>query len=186
MINYQNLHESTLFYEKKGYERIESPWTVTEPIINITKPFFIHETYKIESKKKCLVASAEQSFLYLYLKGFLPHGKFQSITPCYRDEIFDQTHSKYFMKNELINTKNVNEKELQNMLGNAYNFFSEMFPGKEKFLKIKTILLNESYDIEFNGIELGSYGIRRCDYLEWIYGTGCAEPRLSYCQNLKP
>lgn len=29
------------------------------------------------------------------------------------------------------------------------------------------------------GIELGSYGIRTCDYLEYIYGTGCAEPRLS-------
>jgi len=64
-------------------------------------------------------------------------------------------------------------------------FFSDMFPGRENFLKIKTIELNKSYDIEFNGIELGSYGIRECEYLSWIYATGCAEPRLSYCQNLK-
>ena len=141
MINYNNLHQSILFYEEKGYARIESPWTVTESVINITKPFFFHEIYKIETKQKCLVASAEQSFLYLYLKGFLPKGKFCSCTPCFRDEIFDQTHSKYFMKNELIVTDVVNEKELQKVLGHAYNFFSSMFPGRENFLKIKTIEL---------------------------------------------
>ncbi len=185
MINYDNLHKSTVFYEEKGYKRIESPWTVTEAVINITKPFFVNEYYKIESKQKCLVASAEQSFLYLYLKGFLPHGKFQSITPCFRDEVFDQIHSKYFMKNELIITDKVDKDELLKVLGNAYNFFSDMFPGRERFLKIKTIELNKSYDIELNGIELGSYGIRECEYLSWIYATGCAEPRLSYCQNLK-
>ena len=185
MINYENLHKSTLFYEEKGYKRIESPWTVTEAIIDITKPFFVNDKYKIETKRKCLVASAEQSFLYLYLKGFLPKGKFQSITPCFRDEIFDQTHSKYFIKNELIVTDNVTEEQLQKVIGHAYNFFCEMFPEKENFLKIKTIETNRAYDIEFKGIALGSYGIRECDYLSWIYATGCAEPRLSYCQNLK-
>ena len=35
------------------------------------------------------------------------------------------------------------------------------------------------YDIDYHGIELGSYGIRHCQFLNWIYGTGCAEPRLS-------
>lgn len=186
MINYENLHKSTLYYEEKGYKRVESPWTVTESIARITAPKLVNEFYTIQNKNKCLVASAEQSFLYLYLKGFLPKGKFQSITPCFRDEVFDQLHSKYFMKNELIITDKVDGMELQKVLGHAYNFFSEMFPEeKQKFLKIKTIELNQEYDIEFNGIELGSYGIRRCDYLDWIYGTGCAEPRLSYCQNLK-
>jgi len=97
MISYENLHKSLLFYENKGYKRIESPWTVTEAVIDITRPFFVNEKYKIETKKKCLVASAEQSFLYLYLKGFLPLGKFQSCTPCFREEEFDKTHSKYFI-----------------------------------------------------------------------------------------
>ena len=38
-----------------------------------------------------------------------------------------------------------------------------------------------NYDIvsKIGHYELGSYGIRTCDYLKWIYGTGCAEPRLS-------
>jgi hypothetical protein len=38
-------------------------------------------------------------------------------------------------------------------------------------------------------IEIGSYGIRRDDKVgKWVYGTGCAEPRLSYAiavENLK-
>jgi hypothetical protein len=38
---------------------------------------------------------------------------------------------------------------------------------------------NTQVDIEFAGIELGSYGIRSCDFLDWVYGTGVAEPRLS-------
>jgi len=29
------------------------------------------------------------------------------------------------------------------------------------------------------GYELGSYGIRECEFLTWIYGTACAEPRTS-------
>ncbi len=185
MINYLNLHKSLEFYKSKGYNRIESPWTVTESIAKITAPPTVKQLYKIEGKNKCLVASAEQSFLYLYLKGFLPKGKFMSISPCFRDEIFDQLHSKYFMKNELIVTNEVNSKILHNTIEDAYNFFLEMFPKeKQHFLKIKTISLNQEYDIEYDGIELGSYGIRKCDYLEWIYATGCAEPRLSYCQKL--
>ena len=33
-------------------------------------------------------------------------------------------------------------------------------------------------------IELGSYGIRSNDFIEYIYGTGLAEPRLTKTLNL--
>jgi len=33
--------------------------------------------------------------------------------------------------------------------------------------------------------ELGSYGIRSCEFLDWIYATGVAEPRFSSLINLK-
>ena len=36
-----------------------------------------------------------------------------------------------------------------------------------------------SYDIVINNIEVGSYGIRENSFLKYIYGTACAEPRLS-------
>jgi hypothetical protein len=42
----------------------------------------------------------------------------------------------------------------------------------------------QGYDLECNGIEIGSYGIRSCEYLEWIYATGLAEPRMSIVKNI--
>src|SRR4051812_17183406 len=103
MIDYKLLDDSIIYYEGKGFKRIESPWAVSENVDNITKPFD-RVSFQLKHNNKCLVASGEQSFLYLYLKGFLPHGQFQTITPCFRFESFDFLHTKYFMKNELIKT----------------------------------------------------------------------------------
>ena len=108
MIDYSILAASTDYYTSKGFKRIESPWTVTQAVSEITKPKGAKEFALVHDDGKVLVASAEQSFLYLYLKGFLPLGQYQSITPCFRSEPFDQLHTKYFMKNELIETENVN------------------------------------------------------------------------------
>ena len=177
MIDYSLLHESTLYYASHGFQRIESPWAVSEYADNITKPKSA-QPFIIEHNKKHLVASGEQSFLYLYLKGFLPKGQFQTITPCFRFESFDSLHTKYFMKNELIKTDNVSEKELEIMVGIALMFFKPMFPDA------KVVPTEIGYDIEVNGIELGSYGIRKCDFLEWIYGTACAEPRTSMARSM--
>ena len=173
MINYKILDDSIHFYEQKGFKRIESPWTVTKYIDDITKPKG-QISFQLKHNDKCLVASGEQSFLYLYLKDFLPKGSYQTITPCYRYEGFDFLHTKYFMKNELIKTDVVNGRELENIVSNSYEFFSTFF--KEGLNVKKT---NEGFDIEYKGNELGSYGIRSCEFLEWIYGTGVAEPRLS-------
>lgn len=176
MINYHFLDQSTYFYEQRGYKRIESPWTVTEAISNITKPPGA-KNLSIKEKDKVLVASGEQSFLYLYLKGFLPKGRFQTITPCFRDEVFDNCHTKYFMKNELIDTENVTEVGLREVVKDAVEFFNSILK-----VGIDLVTTPEGYDLECGGIELGSYGIRNCDFLRWIYGTGCAEPRLSYVE----
>lgn len=184
MINYQNIQDSIDFYEKCGFKRVESPWTVTPYISSLTRPSNGSD-YEIKHNKKVLVASGEQSFLYLYLKDFLPKGKFQTVTPCFRHELFDLTHTKYFLKNELIITENVNNDTLMEVVMMAKDFFlSKLGIENEKKMHI---LVNEEggYDIEYNGIELGSYGIRSCPFLQWIYATGCAEPRLSTCQNLK-
>ena len=141
---------------------------------NITKPENV-SNWEISNKNKVLVGSGEQGFLYLYLKGFLPKGKFSTITPCFRDEKFDETHTKYFMKNELIITDDVTEESLECIISEAKQFFE-----KELESTIDTIKTEDGYDLMCGGIELGSYGIRSCDYLDWIYGTGCAEPRMSF------
>lgn len=192
MINYQNLHESTIFYEKLGFKRIESPWTVTQDVSKITKPKGKID-WEIKHNNKVLVASAEQSFLYLYLKGFLPMGRFQSITPCFRYETFDRLHTKYFMKNELIVTNDVSEKMLMSVIKCAQEFFCRILnvPYSPVDCQVEIVITEafenkdlKSADLVYKGIELGSYGIRSCEYLTWIYGTGCAEPRLSFCQKL--
>ena len=175
MINYNNLAKSIDFYESQGYKRIESPWLVPPCIDDITKPKD-KQHYMLKHNDKCLVASGEQSFLYLYLKENLPLGKFQTITPCFRDERYDLYHEKYFIKNELINTENVNDESLDDMIESAMKFYMTIVPEKNKVNIVQT---STGFDIEYDNIELGSYGIRECEFLKWIYGTGCAEPRLS-------
>ena len=175
MINYQNLADSILFYEKQGYKRIEAPWLIPPCIDDITKPED-KKHYMLKHNDKCLVASGEQSFLYLYLKENLPLGKFQTITPCFRDERYDLFHEKYFMKNELINTEDTSKFALENMIESAMNFYRTIVPDRSKLNVVETDI---GFDIEYNNVELGSYGIRQCEFLKWIYGTGCAEPRLS-------
>lgn len=174
MINYQILADSQEFYEKAGYSVIETPWTVTRAISDITRPTYAKD-FKLENRDKVLVASAEQGFLYLYNKGFLPKGKFQSISPCFRDEPFDTYHSKYFIKNELINTIDVSEQSLEKMIEDARLFFQRYFPTKYPVV-VKT---PQGFDLEVDKIELGSYGIRETKFLKYVYGTGVALPRLS-------
>ncbi len=174
MINYAIINESIEYYNIHGFKRIESPWTVSPAISNITKPPGACD-FSIVEKNKVLVASGEQSFLYLYNKGFIPKGSYQTVTPCFRDEPFDSLHTKYFIKNELIKTDDVTPNTLQNLIITAAGFFNKYFDADVDVVS----MLDGSYDISYKGIELGSYGIRNCDFLTWIYGTGVAEPRLS-------
>ena len=185
MINYQNLADSVEFYKECGYTSIEVPWTVTEYVDNITKPADrVH--YQLMHNKKCLVASGEQGFLYLYLKDYLPKGKFQTITPCFRDEPYDLFHEKCFMKNELIITDDTSEKMLNKIIDDARAFFAKIIGCSIDELQIINTSTDDtiSLDINFKNIELGSYGIRETEFIKWIYGTGCAEPRLSKCKDI--
>lgn len=190
MINYQNIQDSIEYFQMNGYKRIETPWTVTDAVSALTKPKD-REDWKISNKNKVLVASAEQGFLYMALKGFLAEGKFQSVSPCFRDEAFDLTHTKYFIKNELIITEKsyVFDVALEKMVDDAMDFFGRKLVTQKEWEEGKLLIKKKtgdySYDIEYKGIELGSYGIRETEILTYVYGTACAEPRLSYCQNLK-
>ena len=176
MINYKIIDDSIRYYETKGFLRIESPWTVTPQISAITKPKDCID-YEIKHNNKVLVASGEQSFLYLYVKSFLPTGKYQTVTPCFRDDSFDFTHTKYFIKNELIDTKDTSTSNLDQIISNCLTFF-------RRYLTDASVIKTEiGFDIEWRGYELGSYGIRECEFLKWIYATGVAEPRLTRILN---
>lgn len=185
MIDYKNLNDSIVYYDACGYKRLELPWTVSKDVAKMTMP---HDKMMsvIEHSGRVLPGSAEQCFLHQYMQGRLPLGKFQSVTPCFRDEIVDELHQKQFMKNELIITDDVSEINLMQMIECA-----KLFMALSLKIDVENLHVNKSngfelsYDIEYRGagiynIELGSYGIRECHFVKWIYGTGCAEPRMSY------
>lgn len=111
----------------------------------------------------------------------MPPGRFQSITPCFRDEPFDISHTKYFMKNELIVTNGASHAQLVTLVTIAEEFFNLESPHA-KSVVVKT---DVGYDIYINNIEVGSYGIRTTDFLTWIYGTALAEPRFGVALNYK-
>lgn len=179
MIDYSLINSSIHFYNTKGFQRIESPWLVSEYIDNLTKPDNVI-SYQLKHNNKCLVASGEQSFLYLYLKDFLPKGQFQTVTPCFRNDTFDFAHTKYFIKNELIKTDSVRHSDLQFITECAYKFFKKHISDT----CLDVVVTKDGFDIMYKEHELGSYGIRESNFLKWVYGTGCAEPRFSKIINL--
>lgn len=181
MINFKYIEDSIRYYSELGYTRIESPWIVPDAVDAITRPDNV-QPMRLEHNGKCLIASGEQSFLYLMMKGFLPEGKYQTVTPCFRPDKFDLLHSKYFIKNELIQTDEVSEENMMKMLVSAEIFFEKHLKAKNHIGRKVT---NEGYDITFKGYELGSYGIREHGNLKWIYGTGCAEPRMTTLKGFK-
>ena len=173
MIDYKILNDSILYYENLGFKRVEAPWTVSSKVDDITRPAEAVK-FQLKHNNKCLVASGEQSFLYLYLKNFLPKGQYQTVTPCFRFEEFDFLHTKYFMKNELIKTDDISTRALVRIVEECVQFYQPLFNKDLDVMKTDI-----GFDIEVDGKELGSYGIRSCEFLEWIYATGCAEPRTS-------
>lgn len=182
-IDYQKIADAIKYYSKK-YQQIETPWWVSQEIMDITKPKDANGFY-IPHNKKSLVGSGEQAFLYMANKGRLLPGKYLTTTPCFRDEPIGKIHKKCFIKTELIDTKKVNSKQLKKMIDFSLIFFSQYF-DKNILEIIQTDV--DAYDIQVkigeDYIELGSYGIRSCEFLDWIYGTACAEPRLSRALHL--
>lgn len=185
MINYQLLADSQKFYTAQGFQVIETPWTVTKEISDITRPKDCPD-WTIKEKGKVLVASAEQGFLYLLNKGFLPAGKYQSIGPCFRNDHFTTTHTKYFMKNELIVVGENRKDKAFELAQLAKSYFHKIGLVKSDIKETA-----EGYDVidrphSGRSTELGSYGVREHRDMIWLYGTALAEPRTSRLLNELP
>jgi len=178
MINYDFIVKAHKHYEGYGYVRMEVPWWTSLKINHITKPDVIKHIpdFHIPLNDKVLVASAEQSFLSLAEKNELPKGRFFATTPCFRNEPNTELSCQYFIKTELIDTEHLNHRAFSGMVDEALGFFESVVPNVCELEILKT---DEGFDITYGGIEIGSYGIRSCEFLDWIYGTGVAEPRLS-------
>lgn len=167
--NWCRLGFAVEYYRTLGYKYVELPWTVPKSIMKAT----IGDLNIIESGLGPLIGSSEQAFVERDYNGKLGDGKFMSCTPCFRDDEEDETHRPMFMKVELYQNIDVNPDGLEEMVEDASGFF---FTETKNAVILETI---EGCDIEVNGIEIGSYGIRRFKHVNWIYGTGLAEPRFS-------
>jgi seryl-tRNA synthetase len=173
MINYRILIQALDYYQSMGFTHKEVDWLVEESIANITKPDFVRNFYIDD---KALVGSAEQSFLQMITHNELPPGQYVALTPCFRDDVEDLTHKRYFMKVELIDTLNTSEERLNEIVNICVDFFKQFTDVR---IEKTGDLMYDIVDAK-TGIELGSYGIRHHQSVNtWIYATGVAEPRLS-------
>lgn len=154
------------FYQKLGYKPITAPMLVDKDVVELTLP---KGNKAREHLGKYYVGSAEQSFYQLIKDGMKPDGSYMMITPCERDEVEDRLHLGIFLKVELISTV----KTEYEILKDASDFLSDNHIGN---IWVET---DEGFDLEVNGIEVGSYGVR--EYLGYSikFGTGVAFPRLT-------
>lgn len=168
------LNEAIENYQSLGFKYIDTPWVVDPEIAKITCP----EWGALEMiGDKCLVASAEQGFLQLQSEGKLDGTNYVSCGPCFRpgDEGRSEFHQPYFMKVELFvrcPNKDVAIFAAKELVTRARNFMH---------LDCKIVKLGDKeWDLELNGLEVGSYGARYHDLVgHWAYGTGVALPRLT-------
>lgn len=189
-IRYDLIAGAEDFYSSIGYRHINAPWVILPEADRSTNNGVLRPEWLIDVVRDVdvnLPASGEQSFAQMIMDGKLSSGQYFTTTPCWRlEKEFDDIHLPYFIKTELISTLPVSTLKVDEMVDHAISFFQQHITwGVEK---VKTG--QDSIDIidsRFK-IELGSYGIRH-SYLnrdiKWIYGTGCAEPRLSTVQNMK-
>ena len=176
LISTKILYEALKYYSELGYEMVDVPLLVDLDVSAHTKPEGVPELY--HDNGKVYVASAEQSFLQLHKEGKIGNGMFMAVTPCYRHERFvSDTHYLMFMKLELIVIgvpSEQNSEVITSVIDHAKNFFLKQ--GHDI-----NVWGNNPLDITTrDGMELGSYGERQTlDGTNYIYGTGCAFPRIS-------
>lgn len=156
------------FYTIRGYRPLSAPLLVDSDIVGLTLP---SDRTSKEHLGLHYVGSAEQSFYQLMKDGLLPKGKYMLLTPCHRDEVNDESHLDIFLKLELISVS----VDSINLGRDAYDFYDSLGDRVEI---VKTEELS-GFDLELNGVEVGSFGSRVFNNQLVSYGTGLALPRYT-------
>lgn len=197
LIDWGMLGRAVDHYVGLGFTQIEVPWVVPATLNVDTKPHsnqsFVLPYDMFADTPHELVGSAEQGFMYLIQQNTIDPGKYLSVSPCFRFDVFDSTHFPWFMKIELCVIPESNDKlqsELTSLVNQAASLFdklckkpSSFYNEKRRHLECQVVAINDTYDIEINGIEVGSYGIRSISDKQYVYGTGLALPRFTIARN---
>lgn len=180
-IDYALLGRAIDFYRYRGWTYVEVPWFASTAAIEATLPAdaprFIVAVEKGGEQgvvKKTPVGSAEQGLIAMKL----PPGCYVACTPCFRVEpVHSVLYQDYFMKVELFDNRG--KDVYQNVIDDALAFFREIG------VQPAVVQTDIGIDLELDGIEIGSYGIREHpDFGKWSYGTGLALPRFSVANAL--
>ena len=179
--NYNRIGQAQAFYKGRGYQNVETPWLVTPQAVRATLPV---PKVMMETVRGVLVGSGEQSFIQHMMDGTLEPGMYQTTTPCFYD-IADHHSPKYMGASEdrpysmqvelLIYKPNDVRTYYEKILNDAMACLFEI-SDVDTFDASQT---DEGFDIAFQGIVLGSFGVRQMGDHLWIYGTGLIEPRFS-------
>tara|TARA_R110000868_G_scaffold218576_2_gene469243 strand:- start:165387 stop:165944 length:558 start_codon:yes stop_codon:yes gene_type:complete len=171
-VSWERLTQSLAFYKKQGFQYREMPWVVST---EATKATFPQRDETCATYWGDLIGSSEQSFIQELIDKSLPKGRYCALTPCFRlEHTINHISRPYFMKVELFQSIDVNEDALHKTVDLCLNWFKELAPENS----YEVIATEDGYDINANGIEIGSYGIRTYKNFKWIYATGIAEPRF--------
>lgn len=172
-INLPQLLRAIEFYKKLGYKPISAAQCVGIQAINKTIPE--GAVPMAHDEDNFYVGSAEQSFYDMmtkYAQAGVPvpsEGKFMMLTPCQRNErVIDDSHLEIFLKLELVSFE-------RTVVTDALAFFRQ--EGLKDAIVVDT---PQGLDIEYKGVELGSYGKRTHEGKVVYFGTGIAMPRISY------
>ena len=174
--------EAIAHYEQHGFRYIETAWAVPHAIVRVTAPN--DECTFPFADGLTLVGSGEQSLLHLIEQGEISApGKYQTTTPCFRNEVEDELHKKYFLKNELMIYAPTSPKtQLEELMAVCVSYHERVASGHN--VNVVRSGKHGEWDITVNGIEVGSYGLRTYRNHTWIYGTGHAEPRVSIAMKM--
>lgn len=178
-IDYKILADACSFYTNREYNQVECPWIADERFMIMTSPTKdVGFAFGLNDNKRYMICSAEQGLVQMACNNLLKTGmKYFSVSPCFRDELLDETHSKTFMKLELFHISKTKAGALavtSRLLSDAFEFNkSHGINSKQEQTNIGVDLLDQ------HGLELGSYGVRAIDDFFISYGTGLALPRFN-------
>lgn len=170
------------FWQREGCQYVALPWLAPARYTDATKPACV-STPDLATPYGNLLASGEQAFLMLADQDKLRGSRFVGWTPCFREEAFDATHHFYFTKVEVFIRCEAEQAMpvLLDLVEQARGWFRTeiLHAGGDPVSLVTVGVTPEQFDLEVNGLEVGSYGIRHFGGFCYVYGTGCAEPRFT-------
>lgn len=176
LIDYLLLGDACKYYAMRGYTQVEVPWIVEKEFSQITAPVGFDDISFALKDDRRLVCSAEQGFFQKKAFDDLPYAKYFAVSPCFRDEELDETHSKWFVKLELY-FHSISHPGAASMMEVFLRDAKHFFDKQGAMTRISATDIG--VDLISGGLEVGSYGIRQTTDGYMAYGTGLALPRLS-------